>query len=535
MDKDLSSGTDSTDGGLEPTEILDRAAGNEGATDWVDPHRRMETSPSGHRYVIGEPLGEGGMAVVYHATDVQLQRSVALKRLRSDLRHRDELRQRFFDEAEILASLDHPGTTSVFEAGLLPDGDSYYAMKKVQGKTLREMMDERTPQDPEDRSHRARFLGLFSRICETVAAAHQQGIIHRDLKPENIMVDDLGVVYVMDWGLAKRLVEDDDGGQSDSQRTRMGAIMGTPAYMSPEQASGQAARSDRQTDVFSLGVMLYEILTGANPFHGKTAVESMKGVLYHDPDSPRKSNRRVDRTISAITMKALAKDPYKRYRSAAELADDIRRYREYRAVSAIEPTRVERMGNWTRRRPRLATALGTLAAVVVVGIVAAAVQASIENAKVAKGYRYIDTFEARLAEIDREIRALAQRQGAPGSASERTAIDNRLAALQAELEVTEEDRKAIGLAITGFTILSPEERARAIVRESIWKDIEDNMGGGDLYRARAHLRSALGYYAEGNILGFSENERRRLEATLEDVDRRLAARDVEAATAGGTP
>ncbi len=260
----------------------DGSPGDQGSSDSIEPHERID-SASGNRYLIGETLGEGGMAVVYQATDIELQRPVAVKRLRTEYAVQKEIRQRFFAEAEILAGLDHPGTTPVFGAGQLPDGDPFYAMKKVHGQTLFELLEERSEDDLRDRGNRAHFIEIFIRACQAVAAAHDQGVIHRDLKPANIMVDDLGVVYVMDWGLAKRLVEDEDGDQSDPQRTRLGAVMGTPAYMSPEQASGHGATSDRQTDVFSLGVMLYEILTGVNPVRGTTAVESMKGVMYHEP------------------------------------------------------------------------------------------------------------------------------------------------------------------------------------------------------------------------------------------------------------
>jgi hypothetical protein len=411
-------------------------------------------------------------------------------------------------------------------------------MKKVRGRTLGELMTERIPEDLLDRANRAHFIEIFIRACQTVAAAHNQGIIHRDLKPDNIMVDELGVVYVMDWGLAKRLVEDDDGSQSDSQRTRLGAVMGTPAYMSPEQASGHAAESDRQTDVFSLGVMLYEILTGVNPFRGETAVESMKGVMYHEPEPPRKLNPRVSRTLAAITMKALDKDPFRRYRSAVELAEDLRRYREFFPVTAIEPTKLEKLTNWSRRRPRLATTLATLAVVVVVAALATAFQASVENARVANGYAFIDEVEEQLEGMAAEITELTLRRENLEPGPEQRLIDNQLADLQAEFEMAEKDRMAIALAITGFTILSPEQRAREIIRQSIFEDIEEHMEVGDFYRSRAGIRFALRYSEGGNIFAFSDEDHNLLLGKLDVAEReiekseRAAQEAAEAAAAG---
>jgi serine/threonine protein kinase len=535
-DDDRDRGPEAEGDATEATRFLDRGEpGNGRSTGYVEPHERTGSS-SGDRYLIGETLGEGGMAVVQKATDAQLQRVVAVKRLRPEYAAQGDIRQRFFAEAEILAGLDHPGTTPVFEAGLLPDGDCFYAMKKVRGKTLGDLMSERIPDDLLDRSNRAQFVGIFSRACQAVAAAHDQGVIHRDLKPENIMVDDFGVVYVMEWGLAKQLVEDDDGSQSDSQRTRLGAVMGTPAYMSPEQASGHAAESDRQTDVFSLGVMLYEILTGVNPFRGETAVESMKGVMYHEPDPPRKRNPRVDRTISAITMKALAKDPFKRYRSARELASDIRRYREFLPVSAIETTKTEKLANWSRRRPRLAAIAATLAVVLVVAVLATAFQASVENARVATGYGYVDEIEENLTRIEAEMDSLVEQRELVDPGPRRQVIENRLADLQAEFEMAEKDRMALALAITGFTILSPEERARKIVRQSIFEDIEEHISQGDLYRARAGIRFALRYFGGGNIFSFSTEDHELLQEQLTAIEREIeineGAAHEAAATAG---
>lgn len=488
--------------------------------------KARQKKPVAPRYRIGETLGEGGMAVVQLATDTHLNRQVAVKRLRPELARQVEVRQRFFDEAEILAGLDHPGAAPVFEAGSLPDGDFFYAMKRLSGRTLRELLSERSPGDILDRGVRAHFIEIFIRACQTVASAHDRGVIHRDLKPENIMVDELGAVYVIDWGLAKRLVEA-DGDADDSHRTHLGVVMGTPAYMSPEQAAGHSAESDRQADVFSLGVMLYEILTGVNPFKGKTALESMKGVMYHEPDPPRQRDSRIDRTVSAITIKALAKDPFRRYPSAYELAEDVRRYREYLPVSAIEPRLVDRVANWSRRRPRSAAVGATLAVVVAVLMLGTAVQASVENARVDRAYNYIGEIEIDLQNMETEIAALVERRGRALTPTDRRNIDRRLAVLEAEFKSEQKERLAIALAITGFTILSPEQRARRIVRESILSGIEEHIRNGDYFRARAGVNSALRFFEGNNVFGFSDEEYDLLQDQLAEIERKIEAAEAE--------
>jgi len=265
-----------------------------------------------------------------------------------------------------------------------------------------------------------------------------------------------------------------------------------------------------------------------NPFRGETAVESMKGVMYHDPDPPRKRNPRLDRTISAITMKALDKDPFRRYRSAVELAEDVRRYREFLPVTAIEPTVTERLANWSRRRPRLAATLASVVVALVVAALATAFQASVENARVAKGYSFIDEIEARLAEIETEMAPLRKERDRLESGAERKVVENRLAALQAEYEMAEKDRMAVSLAITGFTLLSPEKRARELIRESIWDDIEEHIAVGDYYRARAGIRFALRYHEGGNLFGFSEESYEALKKELVKVEHQIEVGEEEA-------
>ena len=220
------------------------------------------------RYRLGARLGEGGMAIVVEAEDVHLKRPVAIKQLRDGLRNDASARGRFFAEAEILAGLNHAGVVSVHEAGLLDDGGPFYAMARVKGSTLADLLIG----DP-GAGYRLslRLVEIVQRAAETMGHAHARGLIHLDLKPHNIMVDEDGAVYVMDWGIAQRV-----GAVSGSER---GVVAGTPAYMSPEVASGRADLATPRSDVFALGVILYEVLTGRRPFTGDSA-QILKAVKW---------------------------------------------------------------------------------------------------------------------------------------------------------------------------------------------------------------------------------------------------------------
>jgi hypothetical protein len=351
-----------------------------------------------------------------------------------------------------------------------------------------------------------------------VASAHDRDLIHRDLKPANVMVDDLGAVYVMDWGLAKRVERDAIGQVADSGNTSLGDVMGTPAYMAPEQASGRAAISDARADVFALGVMLYEILTGINPFRGATAQESMEGVLHHDPDPPRRVNRRVPRELSGICMKAIEKDTFKRYRAARDLAEELRAYREHRPVSAAPPRPIDRVVGWARRRPVLASVLSTVAVLAVVAALVVGAQASVEAALVASGYERIDAALERAADLDARIADLDPVLDNTADLEARELLDRRLRSLRAERDVQRELASTMATAILGFTVFSPDERAHAIVRAHWLGTIDELVEEGRYHRAEAMARAALEIHERGGLMEFSEADVRTLEAHLERIE-----------------
>src|SRR5215475_6758418 len=273
-------------------------------------------------YRIIAPIGAGGMGAVYKAYDNKLQRIVALKLLPSEYVSQQDRRRRFFQEARAASALNHPHILTIYEVGE-DEGRPYIAMEYVQGETLRQKIASNTLQLRET-------LDIAIQIAAGLERAHELGIIHRDLKPENLMLSRDGYAKILDFGLAKLVAERDRALVADSEQktlvlgveTESGTLMGTVNYMAPEQLLGQ--RVDRRCDVFSFGVVLCEMLTGAAPFVHENRIDTMHAILHREPKFPDPTQPHIPAEILRVLSRALAKTPKDRYQTINELADELK-------------------------------------------------------------------------------------------------------------------------------------------------------------------------------------------------------------------
>lgn len=307
------------------------------------------------RYETDRLYAEGGIGLVWLARDRQLDRHVAIKTIRPEYLDRGRVRDRFLQEARITGQLEHPGVVPVYElVAAPPDGAPFYSMRFVRGRTLVEASSDfhaKRRSGNEDPLALVSLLTAFVALCNTVAYAHSRGVIHRDLKGDNVLLGDFGEVFILDWGVAKVLgAPEETGGDllpilppaTEAGRTVHGAIVGTPAYMAPEQAEGRQDLIDQRTDIYGLGAVLYEILSGRPPFAGSNTVEVLDKVMRDAPVPPREIWPEVPRGLEAACLRALSKNPADRHPSAAALGQEIQTWQEMQRRQAEEELRRSR-------------------------------------------------------------------------------------------------------------------------------------------------------------------------------------------------
>jgi serine/threonine protein kinase/Tfp pilus assembly protein PilF len=298
-------------------------------------------------YELLEEVGRGGQGVVFRARQKSLNRTVALKVISLGQWASQAHLKRFRREAEAAACLDHPSIVPIYEVGER-QGSCYFSMKFVEGGQLDEVV-KREPMPIR------RAVELIAKLARTVHYAHEHGILHRDIKPGNILLDQNGEPHLTDFGLARLL-------ETESTITRTLEVMGTPSYMAPEQAAGETTKLNKATDIYGLGAVFYQLLTGHPPFAGGTSWETIRLLLDTEPRQPRLWNRKISRDLSTICLKCLEKDPQRRYSSALALAEDLEHWLKHEPIRAKRSGFLRHVGKWARRKPAIAALIASLVA-----------------------------------------------------------------------------------------------------------------------------------------------------------------------------
>jgi len=409
-------------------------------------------------YELLEEVARGGMGVVYKARQVNLKRFVALKMiLAGQLASQQEV-ERFHAEAEAAAKLDHPNIVPIFEVGQ-HDGQHYFSMAFIEGESLAQKIGRGVLPPPE-------AAELVRRVALAIGYAHVEGVVHRDLKPANVLLDRDGQPRVTDFGLAKQV-------GSGVGHTVTGQVLGTPSYMPPEQAGGERGMVGPLSDVYSLGAILYCLLTGRPPFQAATPVDTLMQVMTREPASPRQLNSDVPRDLETICLKCLEKDPARRYSSAQELADELQRFLDGRPIQARPISAPARAWRWCRRNPVVAGLTAAVAASLLVGMCVSAWFAAEARDRARDAELAANTAQREANRADENARqAIAQQQRA-----NEQAVKAQAAAQLALAEKDRADQKAAEAKASA-------DHAR---REELRADAETNVARRRLYAAQMNL------------------------------------------------
>ncbi len=388
------------------------------------------------RFKIRRRLGAGAFGAVYRAHDPVLDREVALKVPRAAVLEKPEARARFLREPKAAAQLRHPHIVPVHDAG--SDGEHYYiASAFIEGRTLEEVIEDEPPDF-------RRAAGIVRDLADALDYAHEMGVVHRDVKPANIMIDSRGQALLMDFGLAR--LE-----SAEEKLTQDGSLMGTPAYMAPEQADSSIGEVGPASDQYSLGVVLYEMLCGRTPFSGPPAV-LIHNVLHQTSDPPRTIDPQIPRDLETICLKAMAKGPQERYGGCGVLAEDLRRWLEDEPIRARRMGPIERAARWSRRNPLVATLVAAIMLVTVAGLAAvtwqwqrAELNRTLAEGNLTEAQRQQSRAEANLAKANRH----------------RMAADRNFAEAERQRKEAESSRERLGEALRqAKENLADAERAR---------------------------------------------------------------------------
>ena len=475
--------------------------------------KRHPTSPavSFGDYELIEEIARGGMGVVYKARQRRANRIVALKMILSGrLAGREEV-SRFFTEAEAAAKLDHPGIVPIFDVGEV-DGQHYYSMGFVDGETLADRIHD-GPIDTKEACE------ITAKIADAVQYAHECGVIHRDLKPANVLLDKKKKPKVTDFGLAKQV--------ESEGFTQTGVAMGTPSYMPPEQAAGELRNVGPQSDVYSLGAILYCLVTGRPPFQSATQMDILRQVLENEPIAPQDLNPGIPKDINTICLKSLQKDPHRRYLSAGDFRDELRRYLRGEPILARPIGRIQRGWRWCRRKPTLAALLVISLVLLVVSTIGAIVvaeqqkklaQAALDDGRKSKAAASREKGLREIAEAE-EVRAERSAEIAEanfGLAIQ--AVDRMLSRLGQDDNAYRDpiQRELLNDALDFYRqLLESENRNAPSIRFRIGKTQsaigESHELLGDVQQAEAAYRSAIEIFSDlcrkfPDVVAYKDNE-----------------------------